>query len=114
MRFNLGLGIIGTFTSVIGMLTFAKVWEPTFTFYNIPMIVIYVVLPVSFIGACWWIGYLYDVKGIWKEETSHQNMKLNPEFLTVLSNMEHMVKNLDALTVKIDKLITDNKKEVEK
>jgi len=108
MRFGLGLGIIGMFTSIIGMLTFAKVWEETFIYYNIPMITIYLALPMGFFIACWWIGYLYDVKGIWKEETSHQNMKLNPEFLTVLSNMDHIVANLDKLTDKIDELIKEN------
>lgn len=110
MRFGLGLGIIGMFTSIIGMLTFAKVWEETFLFYGVPMITVYLFLPLGFFGACWWIGYLYDVKGIWKEETSHQNMKLNPEFLTVLANMDHMVKNLDILTKTIDKLIEENER----
>jgi hypothetical protein len=104
LRFGLGLGIIGMFTSVIGMLTFAKVWEATFIYLNIPLILVYLALPIGFLISCWCIGYIYDVKGIWKEETSHVNMKLNPEFLTVLSSFETISSNFEIINSKLDVL----------
>ena len=104
LRFGLGLGIVGMFTSVIGMLTFAKVWESTFIDLEVPLILVYVALPVGFFISCWCIGYIYDVKGIWKEETSHTNMKLNPEFLIVLSNFDIINTNFNNINVKLDML----------
>jgi hypothetical protein len=104
LRFTLGLGIIGSVLTVINMLTFAKVWEETFKFYNIPMVVIYVILPLGYMAACWWIGYLYDVKGIWKEETSHANANLNPEFVVLCDNVIELDKKLDELNKKLDDL----------
>jgi hypothetical protein len=109
MRFALGLGIVGMFTSVIGMLTFAKVWEDTFKFYDIPLITVYVSLPLGFFISCWIIGYLYDIKGIWKEENSHTNLKLNPELLVILSRLQYTVTKLDELERKIDDISKERK-----
>lgn len=104
LRFTLGLGVIGSFLTIINMLTFAKVWEETFKFYNIPMIIIYVVLPVGYMITCWWIGYLYDIKGIWAEEVSHQNEYLNPEFVVLCDNVVKLDEKLDGLNKKLDDL----------
>jgi hypothetical protein len=104
LRFSLGLGIIGSFLTVINMLTFAKVWEETFKFYSIPMIIIYAVLPLGYIIVCWFIGYFYDVKGIWKEETSHSNANLNPEFLVLCENVVKLDEKLDDLNKRLDDL----------
>lgn len=104
LRFGLGLGIVGMFTSVIGMLTFAKVWENTFIDLSVPLVFVYIALPLGFFISCWCIGYIYDVKGIWKEETSHTNMKLNPEFLTILANFETIKSKLEILQQKVDEI----------
>lgn len=108
MRFNLGLGIIGMFTSIIGMLTFAKVWEETFTFYNIPMISIYLLLPLGFFIACWWMGYIYDVKGIWKEENRHINDKLNPQFQLLWTDIRNINDKIDTIKTQLDEINSKN------
>ena len=102
LRFSLGIGIIGMFTSVIGMLTFAKVWEQTFISLSIPLIFVYIALPVGFFSSCWLIGYIYDVKGLWKAETSHTNTKLNPEFVILYDNIKSIVETLDETNKKLD------------
>ena len=88
LRFTLGSGIIGVFFFVINLLTFAKVWEDTFKFYNIPILIIYFGLPLSYIFICWIVGYFYDVMGIWKEEASHANRELNPEFADMVQDIK--------------------------
>jgi hypothetical protein len=106
LRFSLGIGIIGMFTSVIGMLTFAKVWEQTFVSLNIPLIFVYIALPVGFFSSCWFIGYIYDVKGLWKAETSHTNTKLNPEFVILYDNIKSIVDTLDETNKKLEEIKT--------
>lgn len=94
LRFTLGSGIIGTFFFVINLLTFAKVWESTFNFYSIPIIVIYIGLPAFYIFTCWGVGYVYDTGGFWKEETSHANKEINPEFSDMISDIKYIKKML--------------------
>jgi len=102
LRFTLGLGIIGSFLTIINMLTFAKVWEGTFIYYGVPMLIIYIILPMGYMISCWCIGYLYDVKGIWKEETSHANANLNPEFVVLCENVVLLNEKLNDINKKLE------------
>jgi hypothetical protein len=95
LRFTLGSGIIGTFFFVINLLTFAKVWEETFNFYQVPIIIIYIGLPSLYIFSCWIVGYIYDVKGFWKEEASHANRELNPEFVDMMHDIKDIKKYME-------------------
>jgi len=104
LRYSLGAGVVGMFTSAIGILTFAKVWEGTFIYYEIPAIAIYVALPLGFFIVCWLVGYIYDVKGIWKEETSHANVNLNPEFVIICENVENVNTKVDDIIRRLEKL----------
>jgi hypothetical protein len=69
--------------AVINLLTFAKVWEGTFKYYGLPPIAVYILLPFFFVLGCWYVGYLYDVKGLWKSETKFSNRKQNPELFEI-------------------------------
>jgi hypothetical protein len=109
LRFQLGLGMIGMFVSIIGMLTFAKVWEETFKFYNIPLLFVYIALPLGFFGACWLIGYLYDVKGIWKEESSHMNVNINPEFQILCGDVRVIDEKLNQINAQLEEIINAGK-----
>ena len=104
LRFGLGLGIIGSFLTIINMLTFAKVWQPTFESWGIPMLFMYFVLPFGYLVTCWAIGYLYDVKGIWKEETSHSNAYLNPEFVILCDNVISLSDELKETNKKLESI----------
>ena len=102
LRFGLGTSLVGTFLYVFSLLTFAKVWEETFKFYNIPTILIYIGMPISYVAICWLIGYIYDTKGFWEEENSHSNKNLNPEFFVLCESMERVDKKLDKLKEELD------------
>jgi hypothetical protein len=78
--------------------------------YGVPMLVIYIFLPASFVLSCWYIGFYYDVKGIWKEETSHANANLNPEFVALCQLVDRMDNKLDELTKKLNELELNVKK----
>jgi len=105
LRFGLGMAIIGSLLTVINMLTFAKVWQPTFEAYGIPMLAVYIILPFGFIISSWFIGYIYDVKGLWKEETSHTNIYLNQEWMILCENVGILSIKLDDLNKKMENII---------
>jgi hypothetical protein len=88
LRFSLGIGIIGYAISALNILTFAKVWSSTFEYYGIPMMLMYTAFPIGFVIACWYIGYLYDIKGYWGKENSHVNANMNPEFKKICADIE--------------------------
>jgi hypothetical protein len=90
LRYILGTGVIGALISAVNLLTFAKVWENTFLYYGIPPIAVYFILPVFYIAACWYIGFIYDTRGIWGEETSHSNEYLNPEFKKLVKDIKQI------------------------
>lgn len=104
LRFGLGAGIMGTFLTVFSLLTFAKVWEQTFAFYNIPPIIIYISMPLLYFTTCWYMGYIYDTKGFWEMENSHINTKLNAEFVDLCDNAKALITKIDGFNVKIDDL----------
>jgi hypothetical protein len=106
LRFGLGSGIIGTFFFVFSLLTFAKVWEKTFEFYNIPTVIIYIGMPISYLIVCWSIGYLYDTRGFWEMENSHSNTQLNPEFVTLCDNAKDLILKMNGFSAKIDSLLS--------
>jgi hypothetical protein len=87
LRFSLGIGIIGYAISALNILTFAKVWQSTFDYYGVPIMLMYTVFPIGFVFACWYIGYIYDTKGYWGKENSHVNLKMNPEFEEIRSGV---------------------------
>ncbi len=95
LRFMAGVGIVGSIITVVNILTFAKVWESTFNFYGIPAVVVYIVLPISYIGICWGVGYIYDKKGLWKAEQRFGNKSQNDEFLEICDNVKLIMKHLD-------------------
>jgi hypothetical protein len=78
----------GITISLMGILTFSKVWEQTFQYYNIPMVSLYIILPVGYMVLCWVIGLWYEQSGMWGAENSHINNNMNPEFLKVCRDIE--------------------------
>lgn len=88
IRFLLGSSMAGITISLMGILTFSKVWEQTFQYYNIPMVSLYIILPVGYMVLCWVIGLWYEQSGMWGAENSHINNNMNPEFLKVCRDIE--------------------------
>lgn len=100
LRFGAGVGLIGSFFSIFSLLTFAKVWEPTFVFYGIPPILVYIGFPIAYIVMCWGVGYIYDRKGLWKAEVAFGNRQQNPELMEMYDDIK---KIKVALNIKDDK-----------
>lgn len=94
LRFLLGSGMAGIVISLMNILTFAKVWEETFKYYNIPTLPLYVSFPVIYVIACWYIGLWYEQSGLWGAESSHINQNMNPEFRQICKDMEQIKEKL--------------------
>jgi len=95
LRFMAGVGIVGSIITVVNILTFAKVWEDTFRFYGIPPVMVYTLFPIAYVGVCWYVGYIYDKKGLWKAETKFGNQKQNEDFLEVCDNVKCIMQHLE-------------------
>jgi hypothetical protein len=88
LRFGAGVGLIGSFFSIFTLLTFSKVWSETFEYYGIPPVVIYIVAPLGYFFTCWYVGYLYDRKGLWKAEVAFGNRQQNPELMEMYDDIK--------------------------
>jgi predicted KAP-like P-loop ATPase len=106
MRFVAGSAIVSIVITIVNLLTFAKVWEKTFEYYGIPPVAVYILFPACFIAGCWYVGYLYDIKGVWKAETKFGNRKQNPEIMeihdAVMKIQEYEKSNQDEIRKLID------------
>lgn len=84
----------GIFLSILNILTFAKVWQSSFEFYNIPLLLIYIAFPIGYIILCWGVGLWYEQSGLWGEENSHINNNMNVEFLKLCKDMDKIKEKL--------------------
>jgi hypothetical protein len=100
LRFVAGAGLVSSFLSIFSLLVFAKVWEATFEFYGIPPITIYIGAPIAYVIGCWFAGYIYDRKGLWKAEVAFGNRQQNPELMEMYDDIK---KIKIALNIKDDK-----------
>ena len=97
LRYAQGSGMVSILISMVSLLTFANVFQSTFEKLGIPIQVIYVLLPISYVALCWYVGMLYDTKGFWEEETSHANEFLNPEFNKMCEDIEKIKRTLEEM-----------------
>lgn len=79
-RLFVGLGFVGIFTTILWILTFAKVWSETFVYYGIPPVAVYIGLPIAFLLGAWVLGIFYELSGLQADEITHHNTELNKEF----------------------------------
>jgi hypothetical protein len=87
LRFFIGMSILMVVMNLFTILTFAKVWAPTFQFYGIPPIVIEIILPALFILSCYCVGHYWDMVGIWNREADYTNQANNPQVLVILDDL---------------------------
>lgn len=107
MRYMRGASWASVIMTLIYTLTFAKVWEETFVFYHIPIMLVYIGIPLCFIVACWVIGYIDETKGLWKAELTYANNILNKEF----TELCHEVNETKEILIRIEQQINkDDKK----
>jgi hypothetical protein len=95
LRFFIGMSILMVVMNLFTILTFAKVWAPTFQFYGIPPIVIEIVLPALFILSCYCVGHYWDMAGIWNREADYTNRANNPQVPEMMRDIKEIKKMLE-------------------
>lgn len=94
LRLFNGMGFLGTIMSIFNFLTFAKVWSSTFEYYGIPLIFVYVFVPLGLVFGCWYFWYWYEMSGVWEEEVAHQNENVNPQLTEYMEDIKAIKKHL--------------------
>lgn len=102
MRYARGAGWAGMLIAFVNTLTFAKVWQETFIYYGISPTIIYVALPITYLVACWTIGYIDEVKDLWKAEYTYTNKLLNKEWCELSEKIDLINSKIDNITYKIE------------
>lgn len=104
MRYSRGAGWAGMMLAFVNTLTFAKVWQSTFEFYGVPPQLIYFSLPIAYLSICWTIGYIDEIKELWRTEMTYANKVLNKEWCEVCEKIDVMNKNITEINTKMDAL----------
>ena len=79
-KFQIGFSPLSYILTFVGFLTFAKVWQSTFEFYNVPFIVAMVGFPLAMLITAFILGEIMIRKNVKAEMTSLVNTEGNPEF----------------------------------
>jgi hypothetical protein len=95
-KFTLGWGIISIPVSLIGYLTFVKVWQATFEFYRIPFILVLTVFPILLIAVGFSIGHMMIRHQVQAEINSLINRQANRELCMVLEKLDIIIKNQES------------------
>jgi hypothetical protein len=88
LRFFTGFGILSVFMGIVSFCLLIKA--------NLYIIGVYVSLPLLGILAfamamgCWYLGFLWEMWKMWREEVSHTNIELNPEMLKLCREVSEM------------------------
>jgi hypothetical protein len=88
----------GVIFTVITVLTFAKVWQATFEYYNVPAILLFIGIPLGYLMLCVFIGYWDERTGLFRKEQEHYNDTVNPQWpqwLKLLDDVEKIKAKLE-------------------
>jgi hypothetical protein len=92
-KFTLGWGIISIPVSLIGYLTFVKVWQPTFEFYHIPFLLVLTAFPILLLAVGFGIGHYMIKHRVQAEINSLINLQANPEVRMILEKVDIIIRN---------------------
>lgn len=70
-RFTRGFSRAGVIFGIVNILTFAKVWQGTFDYYGIPLVVVILTVPIGVVLACLAVGVFEERTGVWSGDTLH-------------------------------------------
>ena len=79
-------------------MTLAKLYEASLTAMGLQPVQVYIIVTTAFFAVYWLIGYIDDIYGIWKAETSYASLTTSVNTLT--TDMEEIKKKLDLLLEK--------------
>jgi hypothetical protein len=94
-KFQIGFSPMSYALSLIGFLTFAKVWQGTFEYYGIPFAVVVVGMPVCVLATAALIGHYMITKNIQSAMTSLINTEGNPEFAEMCRIVKEIREKMD-------------------
>ena len=94
-KFMLGWGIISLPLSLVGYLTFVKVWQTTFDFYHIPFVLVLIGTPLCLIIVGFVIGHMMIKHRVQAEINSLVNLQANPELLQIFEKLDTIIEKLD-------------------
>ena len=100
LKFQIGFAPMSYLLSFIGFLTFAKVWQSTFDYYNVPFIIALVIFPLCILGVATLLGHIMVKKNVQGEITSLMNTEANPEFLALIGTIDRLENKIDELMEK--------------
>lgn len=87
-KFTLGWSVISIPISLIGYLTFVKVWQTTFDYYHIPFILVLIGFPLLLLVVGFATGNFMIKHRIQAEVNSLINLQANPEVILFLENFK--------------------------
>ncbi|MGA2105018.1 hypothetical protein [Methanoregula sp.] len=93
-KFTLGWQIINLPLAFIGYLTFAKVWQPTIEYYNIPFLPVLIGFPILLALIGFVIGDLMIKKKVQAEINSLVNREANPQFFELCADVKDIKEKL--------------------
>jgi hypothetical protein len=100
-KFQIGFAPISYLLTFIGFLTFAKVWQNTFDYFNIPFAITLVLFPLGILSIAVIIGELMVRKNVQEEMTSIANTEANKEFLLLIETIDRLEDKIDKMVEKV-------------
>lgn len=90
MKFQVGYTPATYVLSIIGFLTFAKVWQSTFESYGIPFVIIIVLFPIALFISAFSVGHWIIVYKIQEAMQSLGNTEANKEFAELCRDVKEI------------------------
>lgn len=94
VKFQIGYVIISYALSLIGFLTFAKVWQETFEYYGIPFWAVVVLCPFFIFGIAFILGHCWIYFKIQEAMQSLGNTEANKEFADLCRDVKEIKEKL--------------------
>jgi hypothetical protein len=105
LRFFIGSMLITALAWIPNLLTFAKVWAPTFEYYGILPEIVYVTIPVGFLASCYLVGHFWDILGFWNRENDYMNRVNNPQVPEIMDNIKKIGENVTKIEDNIAEIV---------
>ena len=102
-RVNQGLSRIGLIWSLIGFLTFIKVWQPTFEYYGLTVGGVFLFLGILYLGSSWGVGYVNEKWNLSRAEWEHQMDVQNKEYFKMLDDIDDIKVMVEKMTETCEK-----------
>jgi len=94
VKFQTGYTVISYVLSLIGFLTFAKVWQSTFEYYGVPFSIVVVICPILILGVAFVMGHCMIHFKVQEAMQSLGNNEANKEFAELCRDVKEIKEKL--------------------